>query len=87
MQDVSPVKRTLQYVSTADIDYRDLAPASHELTAIYARMMNTGLPANALALAMLGATVNFYDCFDMSGELPELLRALADRLEFDGAAC
>lgn len=71
----------------ADLDYRDLAPAAHELAAIYARMMTLGLPASALASAMLGATVNFYECFGMSNELPELLRALADRLEFEGAIC
>ncbi|WP_232491541.1 hypothetical protein [Novosphingobium kaempferiae] len=65
-----------------EIDYRAFAPVSRQLAASYACIAEMGLPASAVAVAMLGATVNFYECFGMSQELPSTLRALADTLEF-----
>ncbi|MBF7014536.1 hypothetical protein HWN72_23785 [Novosphingobium sp. HR1a] len=64
------------------MDYRDFAPVSHQLAATYARLAERGLPASTVAVAMLGATVNFYECFGLSAELPEQLRALADLVEY-----
>ncbi|PNU04769.1 hypothetical protein [Novosphingobium guangzhouense] len=96
MHDPSFLTRTLTCIGGAtrsdgigpgEIDYRDLSSITHDLTAIYARMIGLGLPASALASAMLGASVNFYDCFGMIEQLPELLRLLADRIEFDGHLC
>ncbi|GLK45861.1 MULTISPECIES: hypothetical protein [Novosphingobium] len=70
--------------TSADIDYRDFAPVSHQLATIYGRLAERGLPASTVAVAMLGATVNFYECFGLSAELPGQLRALADLMEYGG---
>lgn len=47
----------------------------------YARFTEMGLPGQTVALAMLDATVNLYQLFDMHDDLPELLRAVALRIE------
>ncbi|WP_404477816.1 hypothetical protein [Novosphingobium sp. BL-52-GroH] len=65
-----------------DIDYREFAPVSRQLLASYARVAELGMPASTVAGAMLGATLNFYELFGMTQELPTLLRAMADMLEF-----
>lgn len=65
----------------AEPDYRDFAIVSQQLSASYARLAAMGFPQHTVATAMLGATVNLYDCFGMATELPAVLRALADRLE------
>ncbi|MFT4056786.1 MAG: hypothetical protein QM681_19935 [Novosphingobium sp.] len=70
--------------ASAGIDYRDFAPVSHQLATIYGRLAERGLPASTVAVAMLGATVNFYECFGLSAELPGQLRALADLMEYGG---
>ncbi|MGF7153230.1 hypothetical protein GGR40_000972 [Novosphingobium gossypii] len=68
----------------AELDYRQFALVSQQLTASYARLSAMGMPQHAVATAMLGATVNLYECFGMTAELPAVLRALADRLEQSG---
>ena len=52
----------------------------------YARFVRLGLPGQTIGLAMLGATINLFDLFDMGADLPHLLRGLADKLEEDGEA-
>lgn len=47
----------------------------------YADFVRKGFPAGTIALAMLGATLNLYEMFDLQGELPELLRGVADSIE------
>lgn len=68
----------------AEPDYREFALVSQQLTASYARLAAMGMPQHAVATAMLGATVNLYECFGMTADLPAVLRALADRLEQSG---
>lgn len=66
------------------VDYRDLAPVTEQLVTSYAQIATLGLPPKAVALAMLGATVNLFEAFGLAGQLPELLRATADMVEFEG---
>jgi hypothetical protein len=47
----------------------------------YASLVHAGLPPDTIAQAMLGATVNFYEMFGMSADLPDVLRAIADRMD------
>jgi hypothetical protein len=47
----------------------------------YSSLVSAGLPPDAIAQAMMGATVNFYEMFGMSADLPEVLRAVADEIE------
>jgi hypothetical protein len=61
--------------------YRAFAEVSRSFVAGYQNLVAHGLAPESIAAAMLGATVNFYEAFGMSAELPELLRILADRLE------
>jgi hypothetical protein len=77
------VERARDYLFSlhANLDHRDLAPVAQQLMSSYARLAEKGLPANAVAAAMVAATLNFYTAFDMSQELPMLLRAMADMME------
>lgn len=61
--------------------FRDLVEVSDSLMAGYARFVRQGLPGEMVGVAMLGATINFYDIFEMRSKLPHLLRSLADRIE------
>jgi hypothetical protein len=65
------------------LDHRDFAAVSHQLAAGYARLLELGLPASAIAAAMLGATINFYDAFDLSQDLPAAFRAMAEVVEYN----
>ena len=47
----------------------------------YARLVTVGFRPDAIGLAMLGATVNLYDMFEMSEALPSTLRTMAERIE------
>ena len=47
----------------------------------YCDLIEAGMPESSIAHAMLGATLHLYDAFDLTGPLPALLRATADRLE------
>ena len=64
----SPAWTNLETVSTSLLDG-------------YARLVTTGLRPDAVGLAMLGATVNLYEMFDMSDALPSALRIMAERIE------
>jgi len=66
------------------LDYRQLGPVSKQLMASYAKVAELGLPPHAVALAMLGATVNLFDAYGLGEQLPELLRATADLIEYPG---
>lgn len=70
--------------SQVDADYREFGLVSQQLAVSYAHIARLGLPETAVAAAMLGATINLYQSFDMTDELPSILRALADRLEHTG---
>ena len=64
-----------------NLNYRDFAPVSRQLAASYAQIAERGLPVQVVAAAMLGATLNFYDAFGLSHELPDLLRSIADLID------
>jgi hypothetical protein len=64
----------------------EFADVSASMMDGYARFVSIGLPGQTIALAMLGATINLYDMFGIRDDLPELLRAMANRLEADDAA-
>lgn len=51
----------------------------------YLVLLSRGHHQRMIAHAMLGATLNLYDLLGRSSELPELLRAIADRLEYGRA--
>ena len=67
----------------------DDAPLSHEsfvdvsrmLMQGYSELVGRGMPPSRVADAMLGATINFYDIFGLVDELPDTLRAIAERIE------
>lgn len=63
------------------LSYPAFAEVSRAFVAGYCDLVASGMAPQSVATAMLGATVNFYSMFGMADELPELLRAMADRLE------
>jgi hypothetical protein len=63
------------------LSYPAFADVSRSFVAGYRGLVTNGLAPESIAAAMLGAAVNFYEMFGMSAELPNLLRALADRVE------
>jgi hypothetical protein len=79
----SKIERAMECLSAlhADLDHRDLAPVAQQLAASYARIAELGMPATAVAAAMVSATLNFYCAYDMTQELPALLRVMADLME------
>jgi hypothetical protein len=70
----------------APFHFAEFEDVSRSMLNGYARLTQLGLPGETVAHAMLGATVNLYQMFDMHDDLPELLRALALRLEGDQMA-
>lgn len=63
------------------LDVRDLGAVSRHLVVAYALLAELGQPPQAIAEAMLGATVNFHDAYDLAADLPERLRTLASAIE------
>jgi hypothetical protein len=63
------------------MSHRDLDSVSRKFLEGYGELIALGFSPQAVGLAMFGATLNFYDSFDMSDTLPDLLRATADRIE------
>lgn len=68
-----------------EVDYQLLAPVTQQLIASYSQLVLLGVPPHAIARAMLGAAINFHAAYGLTAELPALLRAAADQLEFKGA--
>lgn len=62
-------------------DYKAFTDASQTFLSSYTRLVSNGFSPETVARAMLGAAVNFHEVFDVTPDLPELLRAIADRLE------
>jgi hypothetical protein len=60
---------------------RSFSDISGQLMDSYAKLVELGLPSASIAAAMMGATLNFYKAFDMTEELPNMLRSIADMLE------
>lgn len=63
------------------LSFPAFADVSRSFLAGYRGLVTNGLAPESVAAAMLGATVNFYEMFGMSEALPEVLRAVADRME------
>lgn len=63
--------------------YASFERVSRELLEGYRRLVyQQGMLPGTVASAMLAATVNLYELFGMKADLPALLRAMADRLEY-----
>lgn len=73
------VGMSLETVDT--VHYREMVEVSDLLMAGYARFVRRGMPREMVGFAMLGATMNLYDVFEMRAGLPPILRGLADRIE------
>lgn len=63
------------------LSYPAFADVSRSFLSGYRGLVTNGLAPESVAAAMLGATVNFYEMFGMSAALPDVLRAVADRME------
>lgn len=59
----------------------DFSEISRNFLDGYARLVGVGLQPESIGLAMIGATINLYALFEMSNDLPELLREVAAQLE------
>jgi hypothetical protein len=64
--------------------YQNFEDISRGFLEGYRTLIDQGMLPATIASAMLGATVNLYEMFEMKSQLPSILRAMADRLE-DGA--
>lgn len=71
-------------VDDNELDFHLLEPVTRQLVQSYSELMMLGVPAHAIARAMLGATLNLHAAYGLTAELPALLRAAADHLEFKG---
>ncbi|MET0179993.1 MAG: hypothetical protein ABW194_05860 [Novosphingobium sp.] len=58
-----------------------MTDVANDLLRGYLALIERGHHQRTIAEAMLGATVNLFDVLDLNGELPALLRAIADRVE------
>jgi len=65
------------------IHFSDYAAITQTMLDGYVELVRKGKPDQAIALAMMGATLNFYEMFGMLEDLPDFLRSLADRIEDD----
>ena len=65
------------------VHFSDYAGVMQSMLDGYAELVRKGKPDQTIALAMMGATLNFYEMFGLSSHLPHLLRSLADRIEDD----
>lgn len=63
------------------LDFRQFGAVSDQFVEGYAKIAELGLPATSVAAAMMSATLNFYKMFDMTDQLPNMLRAMADVIE------
>lgn len=49
----------------------------------YSLLVSNGFRPEAIGMAMLGATVNFYDMLGMRDVLPTILRSIADSIDHE----
>ena len=61
--------------------FSEFMDVSNSFVSAYSRLLGSGMPTDSIALAMLGATLNFYEMFGLRAELPHLLRELAEEIE------
>ena len=68
----------------SSLHFSDFVEAAETFVDSYSKFVRQGMPGPTVALAMLGATLNMYDMFGKKGELPDLLRMVADKIEEEG---
>jgi hypothetical protein len=68
----------------SSLPFGDFVEAAEAFIDSYAKFVRRGMPAPTIGLAMLGATVNMYEMFGTTDQLPDLLRIVADKIERDG---
>lgn len=61
--------------------FREFQEISENFVRGYKRFAELGFPSETIGLAMLGATVNLYRMLEISHQLPDLLRKVAQRVE------
>jgi hypothetical protein len=64
-----------------ELPFEEFASVSSELMNAYLALIRRGMPEKSIAFAMVGATVNLYHALNIIDELPDILRAVADRVE------
>lgn len=64
-----------------ELHHSHFAGAAESMVNAYFQVVRQGIPAESVAAAMLGATVNMYDFFGMRAALPSMLRAIAESIE------
>lgn len=67
------------------VDYTEFMEVADLLSMGYERLVRKGMDGQLVAHAMLGATLNLYDLFDVGMELPRFFRELADYIENEAA--
>ncbi len=88
-----PHERSLRLLAMLDrlmkdsssLNFSDFRNVSDSMLEGYAHFVRQGMPGETIGLAMLGATINLYDMLGMRGDLPDLLRNLADKLESESS--
>ena len=68
----------------SSLHFSDFVEVAEAFIDSYTKFVRRGVAAPTIGVAMLGATVNMYEMFDMTDELPDLLRVVADKIERDG---
>ena len=65
----------------SELSFSDFVEVSDKLFGGYCDLLEKGGTPPAIAMAMLGTTVNLYRLFEMEGDLAPLLRAIANDLD------
>jgi len=60
-----------------------VADAGERIARIYGELLGKGYAPNAVGRAAIGAVVSLYDNMDLVFVLPDILRAVADRVEME----
>lgn len=63
------------------LDAEDMIDVANDLLRSYLVLIERGHQQAAIAEAMLGATINLFEVLDPGAEIPDVLRALAERIE------
>ncbi|GGD72155.1 hypothetical protein [Croceicoccus mobilis] len=65
--------------------FEAFAHVSRRMLDGYSLLVSSGFKPEAIGMAMIGATVNFYDMLGMREVLPNILRSIADSIDSDDA--
>ncbi|MET0251542.1 MAG: hypothetical protein ABW203_05120 [Novosphingobium sp.] len=68
------------------VESEEMMLVANDLLRGYLTLTARGYHPRTVAMAMMGATVNLFDALELNGELPGLLRAIADRVGGSGKA-